>query len=278
LLTELLKICKTDVAEQCFAGVDACSQDGKIPIMVSGFYPFPVYRNIFEEIFKDGFCVFSIALEELFEKGGVQVFVEDEWGSDFLHICNFFFRYALSSNVIFSIGCAPAKRGLTLSRREKLPIYCSKIHIVMKNFRPLTLLIITIGVIAVSSPAAYAQVNCSLMQVNNAAAATHASNMSYWFGVMELPFLFIAVLFAFLTAHAMKGGKFGKGMTFMAWGFLVMAVGHLHMQIEHYYGINIFKTLLGSISGSIAWFVALVVTWGLSGLGFYSIYKASKGA
>jgi hypothetical protein len=76
----------------------------------------------------------------------------------------------------------------------------------------------------------------------------------------------------------MKGGKFGKGMTFMAWGFLVMAVGHLHMQIEHYYGINIFKTLFGSISGSIAWFVALVVTWGLSGLGFYSIYKASKGA
>jgi hypothetical protein len=148
----------------------------------------------------------------------------------------------------------------------------------MKNFRPLTLLIITIGVIAVSSPAAQCQVNCSLMQVNNSAAATHASNMSYWFGVMELPFLFIAVLFAFLTAHALKGGKFGKGMTFMAWGFLVMAVGHLHMQIEHYYGVNIFKTLLGSLSGSVAWFVALVVTWGLSGLGFYSIYKASKGA
>ena len=148
----------------------------------------------------------------------------------------------------------------------------------MKKFRPLTLLILTIGGIAVSSPAARSQVNCSLMQVNNSAAATQASNMSYWFGVMELPFLFIAVLFAFLTAYALKGGKFGKGMTFMAWGFLVMAIGHLHMQIEHYYGVNIFKTLLGSISGSIAWFVALVVTWGLSGLGFYSIYKASKGA
>ena len=87
--------------------------------------------------------------------------------------------------------------------------------------------------------------------------------MSYWFGVMELPFLFIAVLFAFLTAYALKGGKFGKGMTFMAWGFLVMAIGHLHMQIEHYYGINIFKTVLGQLSGSVAWFVALIVTWGL---------------
>jgi len=204
--------------------------------MVSGFNPFPVHREIFQEIFKDGFCVFSIALKEFFEEGGVKVFVEDERGSDFLHICNFFVRYALSTYVIFSIGCTPFKGGLTLSRREKLPIYCSKIHIVMKNFRPLTLLIITIGVIAVSSPAVQAQVgNCTLMQVSNAAAATHAGNMSYWFGLMELPFLFIAVLFAFLTAYAMKGGKFGKGMTFMARGFMFMA-------------------------------------------GFYSIYKASKGA
>ena len=148
----------------------------------------------------------------------------------------------------------------------------------MKKFRPLTLLILTIGGIAVSSPAARSQVNCSLMQVNNAAGATHASNMSYWFGVMELPFLFIAVFFAFLTAYALRGGRFGKGMTYMAWGFLVMAVGHLHMQIEHYYGINIFKSVLGQISGSIAWFIALIVTWGLSGLGFWSIYKASRGA
>ena len=79
-------------------------------------------------------------------------------------------------------------------------------------------------------------------------------------------------------AYALRGGRFGKGMTYMAWGFLVMAVGHLHMQIEHYYGINIFKSVLGQISGSIAWFIALVVTWGLSGLGFWSIYKASRGA
>src|ERR1700678_2261104 len=128
--------------------------------MVSGFNSFPVFRKILEEIFKDGFCVFSITLEEFFKEGGVKVFVEDEWGSDFLHICNFFVRYALSTYVIFSIGCAPLNRGLTLSRREKLPIYCSKIHIVMKNFRPLILLILSIGVIAVSSPAAQCQANC----------------------------------------------------------------------------------------------------------------------
>ena len=146
----------------------------------------------------------------------------------------------------------------------------------MKNFRPLLILLITFGV--TSTTPAFSQVQCNLLQASNASAETHASNMGYWFGVMELPFLFISVFFAFLTAYALKGGKFGKGMTFMAWGFLVMAVGHLHMQIEHYYGFNLFKTLFGAFSGSIAWFLALIVTWGLSGLGFYSIYKASKGA
>lgn len=148
----------------------------------------------------------------------------------------------------------------------------------MKKFRPLLLLIITAGIIASSTSPVFSQAKCSLLQVNNASDGMQGSNMSYWFGVMELPFLFIAVLFAFLTAYALRGGKFGKGMTYMAWGFLVMAVGHLHMQFEHYYGVNIFKSLLGQMSGTIAWFIALIVTWGLSGMGFYSIYKASKGA
>jgi len=73
-----------------------------------------------------------------------------------------------------------------------------------------------------SSSHVYSQVQCNLLQANNAVAAARSSNMSYWFGVMELPFLFISVFFAFFTAYALKGGKFGKGMTFMAWGFLVM--------------------------------------------------------
>jgi hypothetical protein len=134
-----------------------------------------------------------------------------------------------------------------------------------------------IGSGLVTSLPAFSQVQCNLLQANNAATAVHSYNTAYWFGVMELPFLFISVFFAFLTAYALKGGRFGKGMKFMAWGFLVMAVGHLHMQIEHFYGFNLFKSVLGQLSGSIAWFIALVVTWGLSGMGFYYIYKASKG-
>jgi len=145
----------------------------------------------------------------------------------------------------------------------------------MKKFRPLLLFLVILGVF--TTPV-LCQVKCNLLQANNATSEAHSNTAGYWFGIMELPFLFISVFFAFMTANSLKGGKFGKGMTFMAWGFLVMAVGHLHMQIEHVYGFNLFKTLLGSFSGSIAWFVALIVTWGLSGLGFYSIYKASKGA
>lgn len=95
-------------------------------------------------------------------------------------------------------------------------------------------------------------------------------------GLLELPFLGIALVFSFLNANALKGGKFGKGMSYLAWGFLVMAIGHLHMQLDYHFGINIFNSLLGDFAGQIAWFLALVVTWGLSGLGFYQIWKVSK--
>ena len=104
------------------------------------------------------------------------------------------------------------------------------------------------------------------------------SDFSLWFGVLELPFLFLCVYFAFQTALALRGGVFGQGMNLMAWGFLVMAVGHLNMQLDHFFQINIFNDLLGADMGKIVWFVALVGTWSLSGLGFYKIYRAaSKG-
>lgn len=96
------------------------------------------------------------------------------------------------------------------------------------------------------------------------------------FGLIELPFLLIAIVFSFLVAKRLKGGKFGAGMQLLAWGFLIMAVGHLHMQIDQIYGFNLFNTLLGEVGGRAAWFIALVATWGLSALGFLKIYKASS--
>ncbi len=96
------------------------------------------------------------------------------------------------------------------------------------------------------------------------------------FGLLEMPFLAIALVFSFLTATRLKGGKFGSGMKLLAWGFVVMALGHLHMQIAHIFNYNIFKNIFGDTIGNYIWFVALILTWGLSALGFYKIYKASK--
>lgn len=97
-----------------------------------------------------------------------------------------------------------------------------------------------------------------------------------WFGILELPFLIVCLFFAFRTAHALKGGVFGNGMLLLAWGFLVMAIGHLHMQLDHFFNFNLFNHFFGSSFGNKLWFVALVVTWALSSLGFYRIYQASK--
>ena len=74
----------------------------------------------------------------------------------------------------------------------------------MKKLRPLLLLLITVGMIAASSSSAYCQAQCHLLQANNTTHLMNSPNMSYWFGIMELPFLFISVFFAFLTAYALR--------------------------------------------------------------------------
>ncbi|MEE8186207.1 MAG: hypothetical protein V3T99_00920 [Nitrososphaerales archaeon] len=102
-------------------------------------------------------------------------------------------------------------------------------------------------------------------------------DLTYWFRFLELPFLFLCVLSALLTAKALKGGAFGRGLAFIAWGFLVMAIGHLHMQIDLFFEYNLFAEIFGKAGGTVVWVLALVATWTLSGIGFYKIYSASKG-
>ena len=101
-------------------------------------------------------------------------------------------------------------------------------------------------------------------------------DMSHYSNFLELPFLFIAVYFAFLTAQSLKGGAFGKGMLFIAYGSMVMAIGHSHMLADSIWGFNLFNTLFGPTLGQVIWVIALITTWGLTGYGFYSIYMASK--
>ncbi len=118
--------------------------------------------------------------------------------------------------------------------------------------------------------------NFIFLQGHNHSTDAAGMSIDQWFSLLELPFLLICIYYAFKTASALKGGAFGKGMTLMAWGFLVMAVGHLNMQLMHHFDFDIFSRLFGNLGGKIAWFVALVITWALSGLGFYSIYNVSK--
>ncbi len=98
----------------------------------------------------------------------------------------------------------------------------------------------------------------------------------FWFGILELPFLFLCIYYSFQTARALKGGIFGQGMNYLAWGFLVMAVGHIAMQVQHIFHYDVFRDTFGYVMGNTMWFIALIITWGLSAIGFYRIYKVSK--
>lgn len=101
-------------------------------------------------------------------------------------------------------------------------------------------------------------------------------NQSQIFGLLELPFLAAAVFLAFLVAIKLRGGAFGRGMQYLAWGFVVMAIGHVHMQVEYYTGVNLLDSLLGVRLGNATWILALVATWGLSAYGFLQVYWAAK--
>ena len=107
-------------------------------------------------------------------------------------------------------------------------------------------------------------------------AQTHGVGEASAYALIELPALALAVIFGFLTARALRGGRLGEGMGLIAWGFLVMAIGHLHMQGEVLFGFNLFGTLLGRDLGQAAWVVALLVTWTLTGFGFDRLYRASS--
>ncbi|HEX6070626.1 MAG TPA: hypothetical protein VFZ18_12400 [Longimicrobiaceae bacterium] len=109
-----------------------------------------------------------------------------------------------------------------------------------------------------------------------AAAQSHGVAEANAYALIELPALALAVIFGFLTARALRGGRLGEGMGLIAWGFLVMAIGHLHMQGEVLFGFNLFGALFGRDLGQAVWVVALLVTWTLTGFGFYRLYRASS--
>ncbi len=58
----------------------------------------------------------------------------------------------------------------------------------MKKFRPLLLLIITAGMIAITSSSAHSQVKCSLLDVSNSAGASRAHNAAVTRGLPGMGF------------------------------------------------------------------------------------------
>ena len=97
--------------------------------------------------------------------------------------------------------------------------------------------------------------------------------MGTWFAVFELPFLLVAIIFGILIARTVRSSKIGRGMTFIALGSLIMAIGHIIMIVNGLVKEQILSVILGDVGGAWAWLVALCTSWLFYGLGFVDIYK-----
>src|SRR2546428_13451803 len=97
--------------------------------------------------------------------------------------------------------------------------------------------------------------------------------MGTWFAVFELPFLLVAIIFGILIARTVRSSKIGRGMTFIALGSLIMAIGHIIMIVNGLVKEKILTVLLGDVGGAWAWLVALCTCWLFYGLGFVDISK-----
>jgi len=95
-------------------------------------------------------------------------------------------------------------------------------------------------------------------------------------GLLEIPFLLVALFYSWRTAAALHGGIFGRGMGLMAGGLLVMAIGHALMLVDNAFGVDVLEVTFGPTLSGVLWVIALAASWGLTGTGFHSIYKASR--
>ena len=97
--------------------------------------------------------------------------------------------------------------------------------------------------------------------------------MSTWFAVLEMPFLLVAIIYGLLIARTVRSSLIGRGMTFIALGSLVMAIGHILMIVNGLAKEQILSVILGDVGGAWAWLAALCTSWLFYGLGFIEVYK-----
>ncbi len=105
---------------------------------------------------------------------------------------------------------------------------------------------------------------------------------AFHFQLIEIPVLFITVTFAVLAATLLRSTKqvvdirkISRGMFALAVGYIIMGIGHLVMQANRLFSIDVFDSLFGNAGGPIAWYTTLVFIWISSSLGFYWIIQSS---
>ena len=104
------------------------------------------------------------------------------------------------------------------------------------------------------------------------------SSVADWVSVLEVPIFLTSVVMAFLTARALRGGIFGIGMLFLAVSFLIMAAGHASMFVERIADVDPFHVIFGRTLAPYAWALVLILTWAVSAIALYRIYRAAKGS
>ncbi len=103
-----------------------------------------------------------------------------------------------------------------------------------------------------------------------------------WFQLIEIPTIFLTVIFAVVAAISLRSTeqiidkkKMSRGMFALAIGYIIMGIGHLVLQANRLMNINVFNSLFGDTGGVIAWYTALILTWSSSSSGFYWIIHSS---
>jgi hypothetical protein len=86
---------------------------------------------------------------------------------------------------------------------------------------------------------------------------------------------FAAALLAFQAALAFREGRLGKGMTWVAVGMVVMAIGHLILVVRRFAGVDPLG-FLGPTGSFVAFSIAVFASFIASAFGFWSIRRAAK--
>lgn len=97
-----------------------------------------------------------------------------------------------------------------------------------------------------------------------------------WFGFVEIVFLVVCIYYSFKTARKLKGGVFGSGMIHIAWGFVILGIGHVISQLAYIFEVDLLALILKQQQGKITEILIFVFAWGVITLGFMKIYQMTK--